>query len=106
MFPSNPSQLATQDLGSRATVAVVPFSRACCRVNEASYIKNASVHSLSMRAPSIIEEAPENPRPARMLQLSQRLGFDLADALARDRELTADLLQRAVSVHADAKAHA
>src|SRR5215472_18560851 len=102
MFPSNPSQIATQDLGSRATVAVAPFSRACCRVNEASYIKNASVHSLSMRASSIIEEAPENPRPAR----SQRLGFDLADALARDRELTADLLQRAVSVHADAKAHA
>jgi len=49
---------------------------------------------------SIIEEASENPRPAWMLQLPQRLGLDLADALARHRELLADLFQRAVFVHA------
>src|SRR6266571_2015452 len=41
-----------------------------------------------------------------MLQLAQRLGLDLADALARDRELLADLFQRMVGVHADAEAHA
>jgi hypothetical protein len=29
-----------------------------------------------------------------MLELAQRLGLDLADALARHRELLADLLQR------------
>jgi hypothetical protein len=32
--------------------------------------------------------------------------LDLADALARHRELLANVLQRVVSVHADAKAHA
>ena len=41
-----------------------------------------------------------------MLELAQRLGFDLADALAGDRELLADLFERVVGVHADAEAHA
>src|SRR6516164_6229568 len=41
-----------------------------------------------------------------MLQLAYRLGLDLADALARDRELVADLFQGVVLVHADAEAHA
>src|SRR6202008_2507915 len=41
-----------------------------------------------------------------MLQLPQRLGLDLADALAGDRELLADFFQRVVGVHADAEAHA
>src|SRR5258707_1866340 len=45
-------------------------------------------------ASSIIEEAPERPGSARMLELTQCLGLDLADALARQRELLADLLQR------------
>ena len=35
-----------------------------------------------------------------MLQLPQRFRLDLADALARHRELLADLFQRAVFVHA------
>ena len=35
-----------------------------------------------------------------MLQLAQGLGLDLADALAGDRELLADFLQRVVGVHA------
>jgi hypothetical protein len=39
-------------------------------------------------------------------QLAQGLGFDLADALAGDVELFADFLQRVVSGHFDAKAHA
>ena len=41
-----------------------------------------------------------------MLQLAERLGLDLADALAGDRELLADLLEGVVGVHADAEAHA
>src|ERR1700730_3244852 len=41
-----------------------------------------------------------------MLQLSQRLGFDLPDSLARDRELLAYFFQRVILVHSDAKAHA
>jgi hypothetical protein len=40
-----------------------------------------------------------------MLQLAQRLGLDLADALSRHRELLADFFERVVGVHADAKAH-
>ena len=41
-----------------------------------------------------------------MLQLPQRLGLDLPNALARQRELLADHCQRVVGVHADAEAHA
>ena len=39
-----------------------------------------------------------------MLELAQRFRLDLADALAGDRELLADFLQRVVGVHADAEA--
>ncbi len=39
-----------------------------------------------------------------MLQLPQRLGLDLPNALAGDRELLADFLQRVVGVHADEQA--
>src|SRR5262249_55967023 len=53
-----------------------------------------------------VEEAPELPAPTRMLQLTERLRLDLADALAGDRELLADFFQRVVGVHADAEAHA
>ena len=55
---------------------------------------------------SLIQETPHLPRPARMLQLPQRLSLDLPDALAGDRELLADLFERVVGVHADAEAHA
>src|SRR5258705_6974175 len=53
-----------------------------------------------------MEEASENPRRARVLQLPQRLSLDLADALARHRELQADLFQGVVGIHAYAEAHA
>src|SRR6478736_5323463 len=54
----------------------------------------------------IVQKAPQLPAPARMLQLPQRLGLDLADALAGDAELLADLFEGVVGVHADAEAHA
>jgi hypothetical protein len=41
-----------------------------------------------------------------VLQLPERLSLDLADTLAGDAELLAHLLQRVISVHADAEAHA
>jgi hypothetical protein len=37
---------------------------------------------------------------------SVALGLDLPDALSRHRKLLADLFQRVVGIHADAKAHA
>src|SRR5262245_20413428 len=40
-----------------------------------------------------------------MLQLAQRFCLDLTDALARYRELLADLFQGVILVHADAEAH-
>ncbi len=46
----------------------------------------------------VVEEAPQLPAPRRMLQLAQRLGLDLPDALARHRELLADLFERVVGV--------
>src|SRR3984957_14806417 len=55
---------------------------------------------------SVIQEASQFPRARRVLQLAQRLGLDLADALARHRELLADFFQRVVGVHAYAEAHA
>src|SRR5690349_3519771 len=45
------------------------------------------------------EEAPQLLGPRRMAELAQRLRLDLADALARDVELLADLLERVVGVH-------
>src|SRR5215210_764720 len=53
-----------------------------------------------------IEEAAQLARAARVLQLAQCLRLDLADALARYRELLPDLFERVVGVHADAEAHA
>ena len=41
-----------------------------------------------------------------MLQLAERFRLDLADALARHRELLADLFKRVVGVHANAETHA
>src|SRR5436190_15304021 len=54
----------------------------------------------------VIQEASQLPAAARMLQLPERLGLDLAYALAGNRELLADFFQRVVGVHADAEAHA
>src|SRR6185312_15220429 len=61
---------------------------------------------LSPSGMSGIEEASELARAARVLELPERLGFDLADALARHRELLAHFFERVVGVHADAEAHA
>src|SRR5258708_27397646 len=42
---------------------------------------------------SSLEKAPQLLGPRRVAQLAERLGLDLADALARDREVLPDLLQ-------------
>src|SRR5918994_3866215 len=55
---------------------------------------------------ALVEEAAQHARAAWVLELAQRLGFDLANALARHRELLADLFQGVIGVHADAEAHA
>src|SRR4051794_16183030 len=52
----------------------------------------SAVHHFVLRpAPgkrsSVIEKRPKFPAPRRMLQLPQRLGFDLTNAFARHREL-------------------
>src|SRR5262252_5124563 len=54
----------------------------------------------------IIQKAAQLAAAAGVLELAQRLGLYLADALARHRELLADLFQRVVGIHADAEAHA
>ncbi len=54
----------------------------------------------------LIEEALESLRARGVPQLPQRLGLDLAYALARDVELLADFLERVVGGHLDAEAHA
>ena len=52
------------------------------------------------------EEASELAAARGVLELPERLGLDLAYALAGHRELLADLFQRVVGIHADAEAHA
>src|SRR5438874_12379460 len=44
-----------------------------------------------------LQEAPELLRARRMPKLAQRLGLDLSDALAGDREVLPDLLQRVLA---------
>ncbi len=60
----------------------------------------------TLQLSSAIQEAPQLAAPARVLQLAQCLGLDLANTLAGHRELLADFFQRMVCVHADAEAHA
>src|SRR6478672_13441937 len=70
-------------------------------------MRTVSLHGSSGKPPgSIVQEAPQLPAAARVLELAQRLRLDLADALAGDGELLADLLEGVVGVHADAEAHA
>src|SRR5204863_3926590 len=51
------------------------------------------------------QERLEHPRARGMAELAQRLRLDLADALASDGELLADLLERVLGTVADAEAH-
>src|SRR5262245_8937017 len=53
-----------------------------------------------------LQEAPELLGPRGMAELAQRLGLDLADALARHREVLADLLQRVLAAVGQAEAQA
>ena len=62
-----------------------------------------TINKLVRTSRQFLHEEGREPTPEEM---AQRLGFDLADALAGDRELLADFLERVVGVHADAEAHA
>src|SRR5690606_14487960 len=55
---------------------------------------------------SALHEALELLRAARVTELAERLGFDLADALAGHLEVLADLFERVIALFADAEAHA
>jgi hypothetical protein len=61
--------------------------------------------SNQVRVPSAIEEGSEDLRSARVFELPQRFGFDLPNALARNRKLLADFLERVVAIHAETEAH-
>src|SRR5216684_830747 len=53
-----------------------------------------------------VREAAQPLAARGVAQLAQRLGLDLADALAGDREVLAHFLQRVVGLLADSEAHA
>src|SRR5215510_2730788 len=57
-------------------------------------------------SPSVFREGGELVRLRRVAQLAERLGLDLADALAGDAEHLSDFLERVVGHAADAEAHA
>src|SRR5580693_7057296 len=52
-----------------------------------------------------IEERPQAMAAAGMAQLAQRLGFDLANALPRHREVLADLFERMLAAVLQTEAH-
>ena len=58
------------------------------------------LNALNSIHPLIIEKTAQLAASARVFGLSERLGFDLADAFAGHRELLAHFLQRVVGVHA------
>src|SRR5215218_6078707 len=93
--------------GDQGFVALVKHMDMRRRMLAPVYLHNRRRSRSSARTiKSVIQKAPQLPRPRRVLELAQGLGLDLADALAGDRELLADLFQRMVGVHADAEAHA
>src|SRR5215470_18979560 len=55
---------------------------------------------------SRFEEAPQLLGPRGMPELAQGFGLDLADALAGDREVLADLLQRVLAAVGEAESQA
>ena len=55
---------------------------------------------------SVLDEGLERPAAQRVAQLAERLGLDLADALAGDREALADFLERVLALVTDAEAQA
>ncbi len=57
------------------------------------------------RSGFLLDEAFEIARAAGLAQLAQRLGLDLPDSFARDRELLADFLERVVGLLPDPETH-
>ena len=57
-----------------------------------------SPHPSPTAARLLFQEAPQLACPGRALQLPKRLGLDLADALTRDGEHLADLLEGGLDV--------
>lgn len=53
----------------------------------------------------LVEETAHFAAAGRVLELAQRLCFDLANTFARHAELLTDFFQRMVGVHTDPKAH-
>src|SRR5438552_4700016 len=62
------------------------------------------VRPFLVRSGSRLQEAPELLRARRVAQLAERLGLDLPDALARDREILSDLLERVLASVGEAEA--
>src|SRR5207253_2682457 len=58
------------------------------------------------RSRSALDERLETLAAARVAELAEGFGFDLADALAGDFEVLADLFEGVVGLLADAEAHA
>src|SRR5579871_2780585 len=103
---SGPSTSTTESSRTTAAAslpfsAASAFSRASVSGSRSNVRRTAAIEMLL-----VVQKAPQLARPARVLELAQRLGFDLADALAGHRELLADLFEGVVGVHADAEAHA
>ena len=94
-------------------------SRPLCQLSYAGTVRKSVVSEGSQRYDSIglssdshqgdalrLEEVFQFPAARGVTQLAQRLGFDLADALARDVEFPAHLFQRPAPAVVQAEAQA
>ena len=69
-----------------------------------SFLTGQSVPRRPRNSRSSLKKAPKALAPTGVAELSKRLGFDLADALAGDVETLSDLFEGVVALLTDAKA--
>src|SRR6476619_7839535 len=70
-----------------------------------SHVRDPAYDATSPLWRPSLQKRPQLAAAGRMPQLAQRLGLDLPDAFAGDREALADLLEGVLAAIADAEAH-
>ncbi len=79
--------------GTRFATDNHPIYAAKIKMLHSLFLRGRSAKDKLVDCEQLRQIIPQMPAPRRMPQLPQRLGFDLADALARHVEVAADFLQ-------------
>src|SRR5690349_12252846 len=108
LFVRGTSSPGTPYTLTRSSLGAIAFARSVYPL-ASSYAQLAGNWKLAtggwQRLGPPFQKGAQLPRSGRVAELAQRLGFDLADALAGDREVLADLLERVLAAVADAEPH-